>query len=218
MKKLRIIVIEDNRILRDGIIHLLKAQEDMSVIGSSAGSNGIIVQIRQTKPQIILMDLGLRSQNGLRIVASITKGSPRVKVVGMGLIPAQTDIVDFVKAGAHGFILKDATENEFLETIRSVARGDKVLPSLLSGSIFSHVVDHALNTGKATSDKNVRMTSREREIIALIAEALSNKEIASRLNIATYTVKSHVHNILEKLALHSRLQIAKHSHDDSSSD
>jgi DNA-binding NarL/FixJ family response regulator len=132
----------------------------------------------------------------------------------MGLIPSQLDIVELVEAGASGFILKDATVEDFLGSIRSVAHGTKVLPPSMTGSLFSHVIEHALKKGKGTLTNAVRMTKREREIIALIVEGLSNKEIAQRLNVATYTVKSHVHNILEKLALNSRLQIATYSHND----
>ena len=129
----------------------------------------------------------------------------------MGLIPTQLDIIEFVEAGASGFILKDATIADFLRTVRSVASGEKVLPPPMTGSIFSLVVENALKRGKEPLRNAVRMTKREREIIALIANGLSNKGIAHRLNIATYTVKSHVHNIMEKLALHSRLQIAMHT-------
>ncbi len=215
MKKIRILLIEDNRLLREGITAIINAQEDMRMVAASAGSNNVLLQVRRTKAQVLLLDLGLRSQNGLRAVALIAKEVPTVKVIGMGLIPAQADIVEFVEAGASGFILKDAAEKDFLGTIRSVACGIKVLPPHLTGSLFSHVIDRAVNKGKAALlRKTVRMTNREREIIALIADGLSNKEIAQGLNIATYTVKSHVHNILEKLALHSRLQIAKYTHDE----
>ena len=84
---------------------------------------------------------------------------------------------------------------------------------MLTGSLFSHVVEHMLPRGKRELPEAVRMTKREREIIVLIAEAMSNKEIADRLNLSTYTVKSHIHNILEKMALHSRLEIATHSYE-----
>jgi two-component system NarL family response regulator len=137
----------------------------------------------------------------------------------MGFIPSQSDIVEFVEAGASGFILKDATIKEFIGTVRSVARGIKILPPTLTDSLFTHVIDIAVRKNERTGKKRVsivkavRMTMREREIIALIANGLTNKQIAERLNIATFTVKSHVHNILEKLALHSRLQIAIHADD-----
>jgi DNA-binding NarL/FixJ family response regulator len=134
----------------------------------------------------------------------------------MGFVPTQSDIVEFVEAGASGFILKDATVKEFLGTVRSVAQGIKVLPPSMTGSLFSHVVELALKKRKGATANAVRMTRREREIIVLIADGLSNKEIAGQLNIATHTVKSHVHNIMEKLALHSRLQIAKFIHEENS--
>lgn len=208
MSKIRILLIEDNRLLRDGIAAMINGQRDMNVVVASGGNDNTVLKARTVKPRVILVDLGLRNQNGVRIVRSVSKALPETKVIGMGLIPTQLDIIEFVQAGASGFILKDATVEEFLTTIRSVAHGGKVLPPPLTGSLFSHVIAHALKGGKGQLNSAVRMTKREREIIALIADGLSNKEMAQRLTIATYTVKSHVHNIMEKLALHTRLQIA----------
>jgi DNA-binding NarL/FixJ family response regulator len=147
-------------------------------------------------------------------VAALTKKLPQTKIIGMGLIPSQEDIVEFVQAGAAGFILMDATVGNVLGTIRAVAQGKKILPPLLTESLFTHVIDHALRKGKGNLSNAVRMTPREREVIALIAEGMSNKEIAQRLSIEMYTVKSHVHNILEKLALNSRLQISAYVHNE----
>lgn len=214
MDRIRILLIEDNRLLRDGITAMLNQQPDMRVVATSGGSDDPLLKASATKPQVLLVDLGLRNRNGLRLVESLTRKLPGLRVIGMGLIPTQSDIVDFVRAGASGFILKNATVAGVLRTIRSVARGEKVLPPLLTHSLFAHVVDDALRRGNRSLNSDVRMTKREREIIALIADACSNKEIARQLNIATYTVKSHVHNILEKLALHSRLQIANYSRDE----
>ena len=212
-KRIKILLIEDNRILRDGIKALINAQPDLTVVAASGGSHDTLLQARTTRPQVVLMDLGLRNQNGLRIVATLVKELPQTKVIGMGLIPSQLDIIEFVEAGAAGFILKDATIEDVLGTIRSVARGTRVLPPPLTGSLFTHVIEQALRKGKGTLPDAVRMTKREREIIVLIAEGMSNKEIAQRLSLSTYTVKSHIHNILEKMALHSRLQIATHFHE-----
>ena len=165
---------------------------------------------------MILIDLGLQNVNGLRVVAQLAKDLPQTKVIGMGLIPSQVDIVEFVQAGAAGFILIDATIREVLTTIRDVARGKKIVPPLLTESLFTHVVDNALRQGKGELPNSVRMTPREREFFALIADGLSNKAIAQRLGIEMYTVKSHVHNILEKLALNSRLQISAYVHNEES--
>jgi DNA-binding NarL/FixJ family response regulator len=217
MKTIRILLVEDNRILREGIAAMINGEEDMKVVGSSGGNVATLQQVAKLNPHIVLLDLGLRSQNGMHIVKSLIKGFPRIRVIGMGLIPSQLDIIESVEAGASGFILKDATIEDFLGTLRSVAGGTKVLPPPLAGSLFMHVIEHAMTKGKGSLKNAVRMTKREREIISLIAEGLSNKEIAQRLNVATYTVKSHVHNILEKLALHSRLQIAMFTRDEGGS-
>ncbi len=211
MRKTRILVIEDNRVLGEGITAMLNGQPDMHVVNTISSGNNVLQKAGTSKPEIVLMDVGLAKFNEISLVHSIVTHLPRVKVVGMGFVPSQSDIVEFVEAGAFGFILKDATVKEFLGTIRSVTQGSKVLPPTLTGSLFSHVVELALRRGKTKITNAVRMTKREREIIALIADSLSNKEIAQQLNIATHTVKSHVHNIMEKLALHSRLQIAKHA-------
>jgi two-component system NarL family response regulator len=210
MKTIRILLVEDNRILREGIAAMINGEADMTVVAASG--RGTLPDARKLKPHVVLMDIGLRNQNGIRAVASLAGDLPDTRVIGMGLIPSQMDIVEWVQAGASGFILKTASVDDFLGTIRSVARGTKVLPPSLAGSLFSHVIENALEKGRGKLTTAVRMTKREREIVLLIAEGLSNKDIAGRLTIAPYTVKNHVHNILEKLALHSRLQIAMYTH------
>lgn len=212
MRKTRILLIEDNSVLRDGIKAIINKESDLRVVAATGGNHHTLERARTLKPHIVLIDLGLRNENGLSLVTTFTAELPQTKVIGMGLITTQMDIIEFVKAGAAGFILKDATLDDVLRTIRAVARGINILPPPLTGSVFAHVVDYALRKGKGRLPNAVRMTKREREIILLIAEGMRNKEIAQRLNISTYTVKSHIHNILEKLALHSRLEIAAHSH------
>jgi DNA-binding NarL/FixJ family response regulator len=131
----------------------------------------------------------------------------------MDLIPLQADVFEFVEAGVSGFILKDASIVDFLKTIRSVNQGTKVLPPHLTGSLFSQIVEHAVNGSKPSEiEESIRMTKREKQVIELIANGDTNKEITQKLHLSTYTVKSHVHNILEKLALGTRVQIAKHAH------
>ncbi len=199
--------------LRDGVKAIVNKQEDLKIVAASEGGDETVLQARKLRVQVVLVDLGIQIENGLRVVATLTKELPHAKVIGMGLIPSQQDIIEFVQAGAAGFILKDATMEDVLGTIRAVARGIKILPPLLTGSLFTYVIDHALRNGKGKLRDAVQVTKRERRIITLIAEGMSNKEIAQLLNLSTCTVKSHVHNILEKMALHSRLQIAIFNHD-----
>ncbi len=212
MPRIRVLVIEDNRLLREGITKMLNEEADIKVI-SSSGNGNALEKAKELVPDVVLLDLGLKGQNSLNIVGLIKKQFPETHVVIMDLVPAHAEVVEFVRAGVAGFILKDATLRDFLHTIRSVAKGAKVLPPLMTDSLFSQIVEHALEGGKVNELMSaVKMTSREQDVTNLIAAGKSNKEIASELNIAVYTVKSHVHNILEKLALHTRLELATFAH------
>jgi DNA-binding NarL/FixJ family response regulator len=210
--RIRVLVIEDNRLVRDGLAMLLDQQADFTVVAAAESANEGLAQVEAIQPHVVLVDGALGSHSSLRLVAEVRKGSPDTHVIVMDLLPAQQDVIEFIKAGASGFIVKDATVTDFVNTIRSVALGAKVVPSALTDTLLSHIADQAVLRHLPGVEDAVRMTPRERQIIDLIAEGLSNKEIATRINLATYTVKSHVHNILEKLALHSRLQIAAHAH------
>jgi DNA-binding NarL/FixJ family response regulator len=214
MKKIRILLIEDNRLLRDGIAAMLKQQSDMQVVATVGNGENILEMMGRLTPNIVLLDLGLRSQNSLEIVKLIKKQSKETKVIVMDLIPLQADVYEFVQAGVSGFILKDANIAEFFKTIRTVFQGEQVLPPHLTGSLFSQIIENAINESKpSVIVESVQMTKRERQVIELISDGCTNKEIAQKLHLSTYTVKSHVHNILEKLALNTRVQIAKHAHD-----
>jgi DNA-binding NarL/FixJ family response regulator len=212
VKRILVLVIEDNRLVREGLVALLGAQPDFKVVAAAEGVNAGLLKIRETKPHVVLVDAALGNHDSHRLVETVRKESAESKVIVMDLLPAHEDVIAFIRDGASGFIVKDATIEEFVRTIRSVAGGEQVVPPALTGTLLSHIVDQAVTRGTASVIEAVRMTQRERGITELIAEGLSNKEIAQRLNIATYTVKSHVHNILEKLALHSRLQIAAHAY------
>lgn len=214
MKKIHILLIEDNRLLREGIANMLEKQQDFEIIARSDDGDALReLKNKNTIPDVVLLDLGLQKQNSLRLMNLIKKEIPNTKVIAMDILPEETDIVEFVKAGGAGLILKSASIDDFIITIRKVAQGEKILPPILTNSLFSQIIDYAINTTKIDAQESIRLTPREREIIDLISEGLSNKEIAQRLHIATYTVKSHVHNILEKLALSTRLEVAAYAHD-----
>ena len=213
MKKIRRLLIEDNRLLREGITALLKKQPDMHVVTTIGNGENILLMIGKHNPNIVLLDLGLRSQNSLKVVKLVKQNFEETKIIVMDLIPLQADVFEFVQAAVSGFMLKDISVKEFLKTIRSVYKGTRVLPPHLTGSLFSQIVEYAVSGSKTSViTESTRMTKRERQVIELIADGYTNKEIAQKLHLSTYTVKSHVQNILEKLALNTRVQIAKHHH------
>jgi DNA-binding NarL/FixJ family response regulator len=213
MNKIRLLFIEDNRILRESIESMFKKRTDMHIVGNISSSENIQQTLSELKPDILLIDMIVANQNSLQIVKLIKEQFQEIKIIVMGLIPTQSNISEYIETGVAGFILKDADTARFVKTILKVNRGLWVLPPLLTGSLFSQLIKNVIS-GSTSSiiDKSTRMTKRELEIVELIADGFTNKEIAQKLNISTYTVKSHVHNILEKLALSTRIQIAKHVH------
>jgi two-component system NarL family response regulator len=146
------------------------------------------------------------------VTTTVRQEVPEARVIVMGLLPIQEDVAAFVRAGASGFVMKDASFDDFVRTIRAVADGADVLPPELTGSLFSQITRQAVSRGRAPVLEGVRLTERERQVVELLGEGLSNKEMAARLHVAVHTVKSHVHNVLEKLALHTRLEVAAFSH------
>lgn len=209
MTTIQILLIEDNHLLREGIASMLNDYGDFEVVARSEDGEAV----RQLKslgipPDVILLDLGLEKANSLKLMALLQEELPAAKIIAMDILPDHVDIVEFVKAGGSGFILKNAPLSDWIETIKTVAMGEKVLPPVLTQSLFTQIVELALKKEEGIPADSIQFTNREREVVDLIAEGLSNKEIAESLHISTYTVKSHVHNILEKLELNTRLQIA----------
>jgi DNA-binding NarL/FixJ family response regulator len=209
MTKIQILLIEDNRLLREGITAILNDQGEFEVTALS----GEIDAKRQlvgidAPPHVVLMDLGLERTQNLSLMAIIRQQYATAKIIAMDILPDHADIVEFVKAGGSGFILKDAPLSDYIATIKAVAGGEQVLPPLLTNSLFTQIIEYTYNKGEAIPADVTQLTFREREVVELISEGFSNKDIAGRLYISTFTVKSHVHNILEKLTLNSRLEIA----------
>ena len=211
-KEINLIIIEDNRLLRDGITAMIKKQPDLKMMAAFGESETTLTKVSDLKPDVLLLDFSLPNQDSFELIKSLKKNCQETKVIIMDIVPLKSDIVTFIKVGVSGFLLKDASTNDFLNTIRLVADGEKVLPPNLTGSLFSQIIHHAVTTEKKSRlIEAVRMTKRERQVIDWVAEGVTNKEIADKLHLSLYTVKSHIHNILQKLAMHSRVQIATYS-------
>ena len=206
-------IIEDNRLVREGLIALLSNLSDVRVVASASGDE--TAMLPDVNAQVILLDVGLSHGHSLRVAKQIRENWPDSRVILMDVLPVYEDLVQFVNAGVSGFVMKDATLEDLISTVRSVAQGGQVLPPQMATTLFARIATDAVVRGRPEALDAVRMTPREREVIDLIAEGLSNKEIATRLEIATDTVKSHVRNVMEKLMLHTRLQIAAFAHRES---
>jgi two-component system response regulator DegU len=213
MKKIQILLAEDNRPLREAIALMIEKQSDMHVVANVGSGANILLTMGNLNPNIVLFDIGLQNQNRLQVVKLIKKQFQETKIIVMGLTQLQADVFEFIQAGVSGFILKSASSAEFLKTIRSVYNGAQVLPQNLTGSLFSQIVEHAFSGFKPSPTvKSVRMTKRERQVMDLIADGLTNKQIAQNLHISINTVKDYVHNLLAKLSFHTRSEIAKYAY------
>ena len=210
-KKIPLLLIEANRLLREGIASGLNQQPGLKVVAACAGGEAALWHLRETKPKVVLVDESLGHADTLRLVASIKEASPDVYVIVLAFVTAREDVVEFMKLGVSGFIARDATIEAFAKTIRLVTAGRRVLPRSLTDVLFSQVAEQAFREKEAQLNGKVHLTPREREIMAMIQHGLSNREVGQRLHIATDTVKAHVHNILRKLDLRTRAQIAAYA-------
>lgn len=185
-------------------------EQGLRVLAAVRSGEDVVRQILRFHARLVLVDSVLSNHDGPHLVESVARSTPEMKVVVMDVQPSQPNIIDFVRAGAAGFILRDASADEIVATLRDVANGLYVLPPKLAGVLFASV---ARQTRRAPRDGAVinRLTPREWQVIDLIADGSSNKEISSRLHLSVHTVKSHVHSVLEKLTLHSRLQVAAYA-------
>jgi two-component system, NarL family, nitrate/nitrite response regulator NarL len=209
--RIRIALIEDNRLAREGLTVLLERFSDFDVVAlDSAASAGLI---NKTGPEVVLLNLGVGSRDTLEFVRTLRKGSSEVRVVLMDVLPAHEGLVDFIAAGVWGFVHRGAGLDDVRGTIQAVAAGLKVMPDEITGTLFSEIAGKSIASGGSKGADPGRLTSREVEIIALVGKGLSNKAIGRRLRVSVHTVKSHLRNVMDKLNLHSRLQIAKYVHE-----
>jgi DNA-binding NarL/FixJ family response regulator len=200
-------VIDDNRLVRDGLAALLNKLQGVSATAWESADDLVVTP----GPRVALLDVGVGGEESLRVATSLAMRLPETKIIAMDLVPVNEEIMELVNAGVSGFVMKDATFDEFVATIYAVASGEKILPPHMSESLFAQIAKETRDRKARDLLEDVRLTPRELEVIELIGEGLSNKEIAQRLNIAAHTVRSHVRNVMEKLALHTRLQIAAYS-------
>jgi len=207
-----IVLVEDNRLLSEGIVTILERYADLVVVAVVDDTESALLRVRETEARVVLVDAGLGDHDSYDLVEQIARTCPDARTIVMDILPEPEEVVEFVRRGASGLVVKEASIEVFVETIRAIAGGAQVLPPTLTNTIFSHIAEGAMSGSTTGAARSVQMTKRERQVIDLIAEGMSNKLIARRLHISPHTVKSHVRNILEKLALHSRLQVAAYAH------
>ena len=208
MNKIRVLLADDHTILRDGIRALLEDQADIEVIGEAEDGIATVKMTAQLQPDVVVMDIAMPLLNGLEATRQIKRDFPQVKVLILTMHENEEYIRQVLAAGALGYVLKDAAARDLLGAIRSVYQGEAVL----SPAITRLVIEDYLRWGDIRPpDSSNGLTSREREVLQLIAEGYTNKEIADILCLSVKTVQSHRTNLMGKLDLHDRGELIKYA-------
>lgn len=192
---IRILVVDDHPVVRQGVAGLVDGQPDMSIVGQASNGREAIQQFRACHPDVVLMDLQMPEMNGLDALIAIRDEAPEARIIMLTTYAGDVQVLRAIKAGARGYLLKSALHRELLETIRAVHAGKKSLSTEASFELAEHATDDAL-------------TPAEVRVLRLIAAGDANKEIAERLSVSEETVKGQVRNILSKLGAKDRTQAA----------
>jgi two-component system response regulator NreC len=198
----KILLADDHTIVRQGLKLIISSHAELQVIGEAANGREVLELAEKLKPDVILMDVAMPELNGIEATRRLHEVSPRTKVLVMSMHKEGVYVREILKAGARGYILKDAIDTELISAIQSVARGDGYISPAVSGTLLSDYRQNITNPLDLLS-------SREREVLQLIAEGKTNKEVATRLNLSVYTVDSHRGKIMEKLNLHSTGELVR---------
>jgi DNA-binding NarL/FixJ family response regulator len=207
-ESIRVFIVDDNRLLREGLVSMLAEQEDLVVVGAAASGRKALDQIKKLRPEVALVDIGMPDKDGIEVTQALYQDMPEVKVIILGMPDLTNEIMTCIEAGAVGYVLKEASFDYLVETIRSAQRGESFCSPRMAASLFSRVAELA---GERIPQSSVKLTPREMEVVNKIAEGLSNKEIAERLSVEAQTVKNHIHNILDKLQLQNRLEAVQYA-------
>jgi DNA-binding NarL/FixJ family response regulator len=194
VKKLSILIADDHPVVRDGLRGMLESQPDFEVVGEAADGAQAIQLAEELKPEIVLMDLRMPQVDGVTAIREIKSSQAETQILVLTTYDSDADILRAIEAGATGYLLKDSSREELYGAIRATARGDTVL----APSVAARLV------GQMRAPAEERLSSRELEVLQLVAEGASNKDIASRLHISQATVKSHLIHIFGKLGVSDR--------------
>ncbi|MDO9281347.1 MAG: response regulator transcription factor [Methylotenera sp.] len=207
MKPIRVLIVDDHTLFRSGIKLLLERQTGFEVVGEAGDGLEGVKRAKQLKPDVVLLDLHMPGTSGLEAIPLLREEVPQAQVIMLTVSEDADDLLEALRAGARGYLLKNIEMDFLLDSIRRAAAGESVMSAQMAGKLADTIRTPQSGSAKAGSNLG-KLTPREREIIAMLASGASNKEIARTLDLAESTVKIHVQGILRKLNLASRVQAA----------
>lgn len=213
---LKVMVVDDHALFRDGMVSVIRNQPDMEVVGEASDGLEAFIMAKQLRPNVILMDINMAGTDGLEATRLISQALPDTHIVMLTVRDDHEMIFEAIRNGAQGYLLKTIRARELVEMVRAAARGEAALTPTMAALVMAEFrrtteppptsTDAAVEAAPPDFDQ---LTSREQEVLGLISEGLSDKEIAAALSLSLYTVKTHVRNILAKLHVNNRREAAR---------
>lgn len=208
MKKARVLLVDDHSLFRKGIASLLGDLKEIEIVGEAGNGQEGIEKARQLKPDIIIMDVEMPKVSGVEAVKVIKNELPQTKVVMLTISEEDADLFNSLKNGAQGYLLKSMEPEELIKEVKDLVNGEVALTKSLAGKILAEFTKICEIRKPSRNHVQYNLTEREEEVLKLVAQGITNKEIAQSLQISENTVKNHLYNIMEKLHLKNRVQIA----------
>jgi DNA-binding NarL/FixJ family response regulator len=206
---IRVMVVDDHPMWRDAVERDLQAA-GFDVVGVAADGHQALARFPACRPQVVVLDLQIPGPNGVEVTAEVLRHDPGARVLILSASGEQQDVLDAVKAGATGYLVKSASRTELLEAVRRVADGDTVFTPGLAGLVLGEF--RRLNEGTPAPDSTQpALTERETEVLRMVAKGMSYKQIADRLVLSHRTVQNHVQNTLRKLQMHNRVELTRYA-------
>ncbi|MGC4050419.1 MAG: response regulator transcription factor [Paludibaculum sp.] len=201
-KKITILLADDHSVVRQGFRRILESQMDMEIVGEASNGREAIERASTLSPDVVVMDVAMPELNGIEATRRLMESSPRTRVLALSMHKDAVYVREILRAGARGYLLKDAIDADLLAAVRAIARGEGYLSPAIADAVLTDYRQHV-------TDPIDLLTSREREVLQLIAEGKTNKEIATDLKLSVYTVDAHRGRIMEKLNLHSTGELVR---------
>ncbi len=199
---IRILLADDHAMVRKGFRMILEAQTDMSIVGEAGNGREALEQAEKLHPDVIVMDVAMPELNGIEATRRLATTSPRSRVLALSMHKDSVYVREILRAGARGYLLKDSIDSDLVSAVRAVAKGDGYLSPAVSDAVLTDYRRHV------TAPLDL-LSSREREVLQMIAEGKTNKEVATSLNLSVYTIDAHRGKIMEKLNLHSTGELVR---------
>jgi two-component system response regulator NreC len=201
MSQIRIVLADDHAVMRTGLRLVLERQADFAVVGEASDGREAVALVQRETPDVLVMDIGMPNLNGIEAARQVGAAAPQVAVVILSMHSDEAYVLRALKAGARGYLLKESAESDLIAAIRAVHAGKAFFSPAVSRMLVEDYVRQLQD--REIEDSYELLTTREREILQLVAEGKSNKEVAAILNLSLYTIETHRGNLMEKLGLHT---------------